>query len=536
MKFTRCLHPVIGKICLYLDLEGLDIFGDIPDEERRVLEEFLYFRITTYEALKPKIPEDIFTAIVRPVNKLFADMDEASRKIMAVMLVDIHGVALEQLNNTTYSTAQGAIRAVSEYVANYLNNVDATINLHQRIVDVVNNDIIIPDFSNLGNRPQDSKDKTFTSDEVQLVSEIVVMCKLLMPIFGVMIESTKKKVDTHMKELYVMMTLSGYLNKYYATIMAKLKDYVTNIIQQNYSDNIAYTFKGMSSGIVDEMTFSSLLVRRFVGVNLYQKDCNLMTYIIAFVRSSTANIGGRGSIESITKPSEFGTGGDEGNTSMLEAESIRSIATADLPSLIEISAEHTVRQFIDLYELDTDLYDSIVKYYSFNMLSINPVAIYLITLIFGRSLGGAYNVNLLTYESACRLVIVLQLLLIKLEAYDLVPLVTSERSITVKDVMTPVDNMIHANWKDSIEYIKLNKRFPHVIDGITWDSGLKVIVTYLTKYVHIVKCAPGVLELIGTTPAYNDTVFQYDDGIIKSICRIIIMFTTIYVANNPEEK
>ena len=533
MQFTRCMHPVTSQMCLYLDLEGLDIYGNMSVEDQKALNEFLYFRIGTYEALKPKMPEELFQDVVRPVNKLFRVLSDRSLKILAVMFLDIHSLVLNKLSNVEVDILDH-LNVVTDYISEYLVKVDASIDLYSHIRRIVSDDVVIPDFTNLGNRPQDHPDKTFSTDEVRLASEITVICKLMMPILGVIIETCKKKIDTHMKELYVVSSLRGYLNLHYIDIMMKLKAYVTNTIQQHYSENISLTFSGMSSGVVNEITFASLLVRRFVGVNLYQRDCNLMTYIVSFVRSSTANIGGRGAVESITKPNDISVN-DEGNTSMLEAESMRSIATADLPALIEIAAEQTISQFIHLYELDVVAYEEALKYHKFNILNINPVSVYLLTLIFGRTLGGAYNVNLLTYEYASKLVIVLQLLLAKLGAGDLVPLLTAERSVVVKEVMTPVDNMIHANWKDSSEYIKLNKRFPYVVDNITWDTGLKTIVTYITKHDHIVKTAPVILESIGIADSYNGTVFQYNDGIIKSICRLIIMFTTVYVSSVLEE-
>lgn len=533
MKFNRCIHPVTSQICLHIDLEGLDIFGDVTPEEKRSASEFLYFRISTYEVLKPKIPVELFEEIIRPVNKVFSVLDEKSLKILAVMFIDLHMLVLERLND--YDSVQTQISVVTDHISEYLLRVDEMINLHGAIKSVVDNDIIVPDFTNLGTRPQDSKEKTFSSVQVKNVSEVAVLCKVMMPILGVAIEACKKKVDTHVKELYVVSSLRGFINKYYEEIIMKLKDYVSDAIESNYSENIAYTFSGMSAGVVHEVTFAALLVRRFVGVNLYQENCNLMTYIITFVRSSTANIGGgRGAVECITKPSDMSVG-DEGNTSMLEVESMRSVATADLPILIELAADQTIPMFMDLYGLSDKEYKKALKYYHVNHCGLNPISVYLLTLIFGKSLGGAYNVNLLTFENASKLLVVLQLLLIKLGAYDLVPLLTAKRSLTTKEVMTPVDNMIHANWKDTNEFAQLNRRFPYIIDGITWSTGLKSVVMYITSNTLLVNTAPNLLELMALDSSYNGMVFRYGDGIITSICRLILMFTSTYMGGIKSE-
>jgi hypothetical protein len=533
MRFTRCVHPITGQICLYIDLEGLDIYGNATPEERRSAAEFLYFRISTYELLKPKVPNELFEDIIRPVNKVFSILDERALKILAVMYIDLHMLVLDRLSDQ--DSVQNLISEVTDHISEYLIRIDEMINLHNAIKTVVDTDIVVPDFTNLGNRPQDSEEKTFSTQEVKIVSEIAVLCKLMAPILGVLIETCKKKVNTHIKELYVVSALKGFINKYYEKIIMKLKDYVSDAISSNYSDNLSYTFNGMSVGIVHEVTFAALLVRRFVGVNLYQENCNLMTYIITFVRSSTANIGGnKSTVECITKPSDMSVG-DEGNTSMLEAESMRSIATADLPILIELAANQTIPVFMDLYGLSDEEYEKALKYYHINHCGMNPVSVYLLTLVFGKSLGGAYNVNLLTFENASRLLVVLQLLLIKLGVYDIVPLVTAKRSVTAKETMSPIDNMIIANWKDTNEFAQLNRRFPYMIDGIAWYTGLKSIVTYITGNILLVNTAPNLLEMMQIDSSYNGMVFRYDDGIITSICRLILMFTSTYVGNVQSE-
>ena len=525
MKFERKNHPATGQLCLYIDTDGID-FSDVINAPISVIQEYFYFRISTFDVLKLKTDDTAFDYTFRPVTLLFDSLTPSERKVMAMMYFDIHQLILDKFK--TEEDIRRNIDSTIVSIRTYLSQVEAALSLVNKIKKIVRDTIPIPDFTGIGTRPQDSEAMTFTEDMVREVTSIAVICKLMTPIIGTFIEFCKKKLDTNVKELQVVSILKDVLETHFRAITVQLKEYIVQHIKQRYKDNLNSTFTGQTEIYVQESIFAAVLVRRFISINLYQRDCNLMTYIVSCVRSATHSIGGfnsKYSMQEIRTPMESHAN-DDGNTSMLEAESQKSLTTADIPVLIEVAANRSVHQYLDLYMLDVSHFEEAYRYYSANPFGFNKVAVYLVTLVFGSAVGGASNVNLLTHDNAVKLISILQLLFIQLGVPELADLVTAKRSLSAKETFTTTDTLIAANWRESNEYITMCKRFPYAINGITWNTELTDIVDYILKNYFIINTAPIIHSLKGTPISSNDCLFTYDDALITRIVRVIIMFTS----------
>lgn len=96
----------------------------------------------------------------------------------------------------------------------------------------------------------------------------------------------------------------------------------------------------------------TIITKRFVGVDLYRKDGNIVKYIASCCRSSAEpHISAANAVKIISDPVDLEKK-DEGNTSRIEAESRQTETTADVPILIRVAANRLWQTVIEKEELD----------------------------------------------------------------------------------------------------------------------------------------------------------------------------------------
>ena len=79
---------------------------------------------------------------------------------------------------------------------------------------------------NAGSRAQDDDKLTFYPDEVATVMSIALLCKMMAPIFGVMMSQLLNKIDIKTKESCCTMIFTNLFNRKFPKLIDKLKFYI----------------------------------------------------------------------------------------------------------------------------------------------------------------------------------------------------------------------------------------------------------------------------------------------------------------------
>lgn len=537
MRFVRKLHPSNGQFSVYLDMEGLTL--PIPklegststiEEDNNNLDTFCYFKISTFDILRPKKEDgdDFFDDVFRPIHVFFDRCNHEEKIALATMYLNMHFDILDKLRVT--EDVQTNISDVTSKLSLYLADVDKRIDIVGKLRAIVDETIPVPMFNNIGDRPQDSEEMTFHRESVLELATVVLLSKLMTPIFGVFIERCKKKMDTSLKELHTVGILKDIFENRFRNIVLKLKNFLFNLIKPHVKDEIKYVYHGYTLFLVVEQIFAAIVVRRFVNVNLHQPNCNIMTYITACARSaitsttSTAS-SHKSSVGEIKKPEELH--GDDGNTSILEVESRRSVRTADQLGLVDLATECAIRSFLQEYEVPRKDYEEAVNYYLENPSPLTPIGVYLLCTYFGKALGGAGSIASMSVKSSTKLIAVMQIILIKLGYPELVHILTVRKALFNKIIPTQVDNMIRATWNNTYEYRNVSQRFPYSIVDLRWDTKLKEIVEYITVNNHYRNTAPIICAMMGETDAGNEQIYMYNDTIVIQLCSFLSTITVV---------
>jgi hypothetical protein len=539
MKFERITDPVSGQNAIRLDLEGLDLAQDLEKLFHNsavsigaIIEKLSVIVVTTYDILKTKAAGmDSFDDVFKPVHTFFEQLTPVEQKKLAIFYLSAHYEILDKLKNREDIIAN--IELLTGILSDMIYQVDMELGISEKLRAIVEKDIPIPSFTNIGDRPQDSVEMTFLRDEVIDLASIVLLCKMLTPIFGAYIERCKKKMDTSLKEMHCVGILQKVFRAKHEKIILKLENFITKLIAPYIKDEMTYIFNGYTLPHVAYQICAAILTRRFVNVNLYQPNCNLMTYITACARSAITSAGStasnsRSSVEAIKDPKELH--GDDGNTSLLEVESRRSFKTADYLGIIELAVENTILNWINEYDVSWETFKEACDWYEFNPITITPINTYAVALLFHRTIGGAKSVEALNVKTITNMIVLSQFCLFHLGFPNLVPLVSISKTIYGKVMPSQVDNLLRVTWNNTFEYRNINERFPFPIVDLKWDNKLKEVVDYLILHNHIQNLAPTMCALTGIDESLNGHPYQYKDTVMKDMCSLIDLLTANYAA------
>lgn len=537
MQFTRRLDDM-GKSCVYLDLEGLQLGirdqyppGQKPLDEQTVhslmahISPFQMFRVDTYNTLKAKASDTQWNYVFGPVNQFLRQQPNDVLRDIAETLLNIHHDIIQEmyygadLKNTLADLTRSFSKQVSE--------LDHRIDLVPRLEAYVREYVPINTKPGVGSRPQDKPEMTFHLDEVMVLTTCTVLSKLLSPILGVYIEHCKKQMDTAFKDLHCAGILHDILDDRYRTVIIKFQNFLSQIISRSMKDNIKHILNGCTLGMISQQQYAKSMVRNLVCINLYRPDGNLMTFLTASTRDATRTpppaISGSGrklSISELHGPQEI-VSGDEGNMTVLECGSKSSANTVDHPHLIDQAASRFIEQGLVDYDLSVDDFHEALGFYGMNPFPMTAANSYLLGIIYGQRLGGAKGIHLLTHNTFVRLIVMLQLQLLKhREFHDLIPLLTVTESLQPKIQQTHKDGVLKTSWNSSAEFRNCEARFQLALGDLKWSAQLSTIVEWLQTTNLVISLAPTLAEKMGSG-LNNDSPYEYPDSIIQSICQFI---------------
>lgn len=534
MKFSQ-YQTDSGKFLVYIDPE--DIKLPIPDEINsngtmisldtgdkkdiyfeNAYKPLLLFNAETYDTLK-KHDISSWDVVFGSVNRFLKVLDDNSKLQICMVFMKMHA----NLNEMT----SGNILTIIQNIGSMLDELDHGTDLCTKLEDFVNKDMPIPNLEDVGSRPQDTEEMTFRRPHVLQLTTIALLCKLLSPIFGQFFWQYKRNtnVDNNIKEIHCATILTPLFNRRYRPLILKLNYFVGNILVQQYKqkDDIISAYSGNTIDSQALSGVSSIYTRKFITVDLYKTDGNLMTYITTCLKNSVDTQYKTASSKNSIKERDSNlkeTASDEGNASRLENESFSSNKTADVPIIVEWEIEIAVKKWKKKFNIDEDIYDQAVAYYSNNLPAMTCISNYMLCTYFGTSLGGAQGISMISAQSYMHLSIILQYILIQQKFYSLVYAMSVAPINRVKAQLTSIDNKVRMTWCNTYSYRNFKERFPFGIGDKECDAKLKDIVEYITGKVLIYNIAPIFYELMGAENI-NGREYQCTPDVMEKLCDFV---------------
>jgi hypothetical protein len=496
-----------------IDMEGLDI------GVKGFKESDLYFRIDTYAKLGISRDPEAWN-FLNPVNYCLKTLSESDLKLLGRMFYDINII----LKNEFIEIDQ--LIPITDQIMDLVYQTTSTIGLSEKIHNWVKvSNIHIPNLENIGNRPQDNKRTTFYLEDYLGLFAIIVYCKLFCPVFGQIIFKISKLVDNSVKETHCTAILKKVLDADFHDLTEKLLYYIQNVVAKGKAIELTSTANGYTLQRYSLSIYSSMLIKKFVNIDLYRDDGDIMVYIVTCSKHSldslNINLSTKNTIKERKGPDMFSSDA-EGNVSRLETESYSSRSTVDVPIIIRLATERMINSVLSEYGLSKREFNRAVKYYNNNPVPITEVSKYITCTFFGHRLGGAKSMYFLHVGTFIKLIALLQLYLIKIQHHpSVIHLLSVVPTGIVKEEISLVDRQIQMNRGGSgYAYNNCKRMFPYAIGNISWDTKTKSIINFITNNIHHYNTAPNYWDLMNI-PNANQKPYTYEEPIIRHIYTFI---------------
>lgn len=525
MKFVKKIGSDNKTVSVYLDLEGLDI--PVPDAlKEHGLEDLKHFRISTYQSLGANRGEAEWEVVFGATHAIINGFTDDQRREYACMLIYMHYLIRSVMGNSEPLEGR-AMLELEDQLAALLDKFDRIVDLYPKLIQYTEEHIDIQSFERVGERPQDSVAMTFYRDDVVELTAVGLLCKMLTPIFGVFIEYTRNRLDNSLKDSHCVAILKTVLDRRCARLVKKLDYFITRIAKQILGKlNLSHWYHGYTAGTIGFNIYSAILVRRFVVVDLFRKEGNLITYVTSCIRSvaKSQSSGGGGSnkmaVSPLIPPTDRG-GSDDGNLSGLESESRSSTKTADYLFLVKAAVHELKPRFILENELDESLIDQAIAYYSVNPIALTPINSYILGTLFGPYMCGAKSIEAVHSDALAILVPIAQAYFIQQGYQDLVHAISANPTGQMRAVFPGSASQLRATWNSSFDYQNCNRKFTWIVSDLRWDTGLEKMVSTITEERYTYNTAPGIWEVMHQ-PSLNGSELSVPENLAAVTCHLIM--------------
>lgn len=535
MKFVKAFDAD-GKAFTRLDLEGLNV----PPLQSSGKIQLLDFYYDTYKCMVGAGEEDSeWDKVFRPVHLFFKEKcTEDDLKDIAITLAVMHFSITSILGAD--GDIQGAqLRKLENDLSHYLHDLDQRTNLFPRLIDFVESGSIpIQSFAGVGERAQDTPEMSWYRRDVIPLMVIVIICKMLTPIFGVFMSCFKRKqkegvIDGAYKEMHAVTILRDILNTRCHETVCKLENFLQRTIKRvlNKDEDLTHIYNGYTDNTVFQQIYAHMLIRRLVLVDLFRPlgENNLLTYITVCAKRSASTQFSLSNLKIAAQEFKYpnlknktSNSTDDGNLSNLEVESRSSNRTADYELIIELAADRTIDRFLSAYDMDTKAYEAACEYYlSSTHITLTNYSSYLMGIIFGAGLGGARSIEMLDPVHVTKLIALMQLYLVMQGNYTMAIACTAQPTGRIKEYLSTQDNILKSTWNYSYEFRNCSSKFQIALGGYDWSTGLKNSIMSFVTDEYEVNVAPIFWSLMNGT-SLNQQKYEVSTTLSRDTCTFIL--------------
>lgn len=530
MRFIKKIDESSGRGYAFLDLEGAQIPGLTSDPTP-----LLSFYVDTYSGVKAsnkKLEE--WNRLYGVLNPFIDTLTDEEQIKYASSLIAMHyrvkkAMSAKEIDGHSLIATEHELGAIMDELV-------TDIDLPTKLRAYVEKHIPVSVGVRVGERPQDSADKTFYRDEgVELIS-LAMLLKMMSPILGTFLMECDNDTCGSYKEIHCLTIVKNVLEHHYAKIIEKTSNYVLKAIEPLLKNKMSVTesessmtqpSEGFTLNVQMQRVFAELIVKRFVTVDLERDgESNFITYMHSAAKHAARSKVNRSrstvTVLKIKPVTENTTSSDgDGNVSSLENESQITERTVDTIIIIREAVRQTKSKFIADYELNEEVIDAAEAFYMNNPLTLNVINGYILASMFGRYMCGAKSIEMVDSLGLATLTAVAQVYLIGMGYDDIAHLLTANTTGMPKVTKSSNDIMIDTSWNKSSEYHACDMKFSIPIAELRWDTALSKIKTDLTSDVKVYGTAPAIWELL-EEESHNGNRYEAPGDIPRRICALLL--------------
>ena len=512
----------------FLDISDLDI------DEKEALRPLLTFTINTYVKLKAVKPDAMFRQPVDnwditygSVNLFFNSLNIEDRTKLGKALILMHKDIIDFM--TTKELAE--INQMTKNLGNILDVLDDEIDLCPKLREFVIENIPVGLFSGAGKRAQDTEALTFYPDEVIDLLTITLLCKMLSPIFGVIMRYIAKRIDSKLKEIQCVTVFNQLMTKRYAKLINKLTNYINHTLHICFQESPTALMNGYNFDSLTHYMYSALMVRQFVNVNLNVPHGNLVTYIIVSVKRAAGTVMST-ILKNPTYPRKAMTtkGDDEGNQANIEVDSMVSKKTCDVPIMITCVIPNIVQEYLQFYQIDVDDYKECYNYYCKHPLIPTITNKNINSMFFSKDIGGGCGIKNIGADGYLQLTTLMQMILISLDVNyrELAHMLTAVPSVTTSLETSLEESILILSSGSSYSYKNCKDRFERSAYGARgkeWEKHINTFVDDLRNCKYIYNTAPWIWDWLDEDNM-NGKIIRPSIKITEALCDFYDFYAT----------
>lgn len=516
-----------------------DIVLDISDLDMQNKERYLHLltfvsysynvnrskakRTTNNNVAKIIDPQHMWDSVFYLVNKFLGRLSKQEQSAIAMTLILMHQDILDFIDADNIQD----IPNLTYKLGTHLLQLDSAIDICNKLTLFVKTDVDIGDFSTAGTRPQDSAEYTFNEAEVTELTGVVLLCKLMTPIFSVLMEYLKDKIDTSLKVVHCAAIFTQLFNLHYAKLIDKLRNYVKHMIELSIKEAQIQTmsFNGYTINSLTSQIYATLISRNFINSDLMRKNGSLMRFIMVSVKRNTATKQNTSLGSPVyTRVPIAASDGDEGNIAQQELDSVTTTKIADGPQLVAVNVPYVLRKYINdaTYEINITEYENCLSFYNHKPIRPHIFNKFLNGVMFGRDLGGGKSIQMLRAREYTELSTLLQIIAIGMGFIEIAHLVSAVPSSDAKMNMTTLDSFLRMNYKNSFQYKNCRARYEQspIGGGKDWDRQVETLVDNLSTTAYVYN-TPITIWLNLNQPNQNGSIFIPSEHLIQNLCGFI---------------
>lgn len=426
-----------------------------------------------------------------------------------------------------------AVKKIDEKVAKTFERLF----LPDRIFSYVNQDknIIIPDFSDVVMRPQDTEEKTFRETEYHLINTIIIISKLLFPIFGEIICKIQQLENgdsySGVKEIITFGIMNTLLERNFGPIINKLFNYISEIVNRHRKNDDMLVFHGVTETSLAYDKLAKMMVKNFVNHDLYKQNGNIMTYISVFIKRSVS-VETNGSAKNVMyreRDTPELNGDDGRNLSYMENALNTSNEPVETAPIVKLAIKKFISDYLERNNISREVFEQAVGFYRIKSIPPTPINELLVAMFIADPVGSAYSVKYLSMDEMIRVIVLIQIYASRMGFNSLIPMLSLIDTGVEKRDLDAVDNNIiisEGRGTGAVNYGLYLKEATSHLEGFPnfdFNELMKGVYTFIVSYVHTFSVAPSILSLgsTGTTTTDETGVLKYDKDIVSEITRFM---------------
>jgi hypothetical protein len=497
--------------------------GSVYEDGTPIAKEDVMFNIDTYKYFVSKPAKNKGWDVVTAVNDILNRLNEQEYNSFVLCFAKVKKIITDYIAASTLidSSPVSLIPSVVDIDRLTIEMFKAT-DLARKIDEyLIERPMPNPEINVNGNTAHHTRESTWHVHEYQVFYRLIVVCKLMFPIFGHLVFAISivpsASKDASMK--FCMGTFKSIRKEYYAEITEKLITYIqANLRVNRFSENdnnlLAMTGFTINSLVTHLVGYS--LVKLLVNTDMYHDNKNIVTYIYTTIIKAGMN-----KYRNYRKHNSYQmhleNRGDEDEPSVMEIITPSIKDSADTRTLVELNTFQWLDKHQKEFKYKSKDIDQAVEYYQRNGIGAGYISDLILGFMVSSVLGGSYGINYLSSVTVLRVITAIQLQFCQEGFTDVVPLLTIRKLGAVTE-LDKVRNSLIITRGSGMNMRNVSQLYSHLDESFNWNQQVDELVKLLTKYSWYMVLAP-VVRKAGNFA--DDCVYEFEADIIDRLYGLI---------------